>query len=125
MLQFLEIDVIKKEAAKSLNYKDLNRNSAHAECESKSDTINNRGEWNHLKITQTIPEKPHIRKAQNKGTAKNSHIGQCTHTTETANVKIQNILHGRNNITCSTNCKYRTAATLYTLETWIVSGTQL
>ena len=28
----------------------------------------------------------------------------------------------RNNITYSTNCKYRTAATLYTLETWFVSG---
>jgi len=26
-------------------------------------------------------------------------------------------------ITCSTDCKYRTAATLYTLETWFVSGT--
>ena len=34
-----------------------------------------------------------------------------------ADVKEQNIFHGRNNITCSTNCKYRTAATLYTLET--------
>ena len=32
-------------------------------------------------------------------------------------VKVQNIFHGRNNITCSTNCKYRTASTLYTLET--------
>jgi len=28
----------------------------------------------------------------------------------------------RNNVTCSTNCKYRTDATLYTLETWFVSG---
>jgi hypothetical protein len=36
---------------------------------------------------------------------------------------IQNTFHGRNNITCSTNCKYRTAAALYTLETWFVSGT--
>jgi hypothetical protein len=27
---------------------------------------------------------------------------------------VQNIFHGRNNIKCSTNCKYRTAATLYT-----------
>jgi hypothetical protein len=27
-----------------------------------------------------------------------------------------------NNITCSTECKYRTAAILYTLETWFVSG---
>jgi hypothetical protein len=28
----------------------------------------------------------------------------------------------RNNVICSTNCKYRTAATLYNLETWFVSG---
>jgi len=49
----------------------------------------------------------------------NSHIGHCTHTTESANVKVQNIFHG---ITCSTNCKYRTAATLCTQETWFVSG---
>jgi len=39
-----------------------------------------------------------------------------------ADVKLQNIFHGRNNITCSTNCKYRTAAPLYTLDTWLVSG---
>jgi hypothetical protein len=29
------------------------------------------------------------------------------------NVTIQNIFHVRNNIMCSTNCKYRTAATVY------------
>jgi len=34
------------------------------ECESKSDTGNNRGDWNHFKITQTIPEQ-HARKARN------------------------------------------------------------
>jgi len=28
-----------------------------------------------------------------KETAKNSHIGHCTHTMESANVKIQNIFH--------------------------------
>jgi hypothetical protein len=39
------------------------------------------------------------------------------------NVKVQNILHGRNNITCHTDCKYRTAVTLFTLKTWFVSGT--
>jgi hypothetical protein len=38
------------------------------------------------------------------------------------NVKVQNIFHGRNNITCSTNCKYRTAIQLHTIETWFVSG---
>jgi hypothetical protein len=54
---------------------------------------------------------------------KNSHIGHCTHTAESANIKVQNFLHSRNNITCSKNCKYRTAATLYTLETGFVSGT--
>jgi hypothetical protein len=30
-----------------------------------------------------------------------------------------------NNITCSINCNYRTAAKLYTLETWFVSGLEL
>ena len=63
-------------------------------------------------MTQTVPEQ-HTGKARNKGTTENSHIGHCTHTTESANVKVQNMFHGRNNITCSTNCKYRTAATLY------------
>ena len=27
----------------------------HVECESKSDTKNNRGNWNHFKIIQEIP----------------------------------------------------------------------
>jgi hypothetical protein len=35
-------------------------------------------------------------------------------------VKVENILHVRNNITCSTDCVYRTAATPYTLQTWFV-----
>jgi len=39
-----------------------------------------------------------------------------------ADLKVQNIFCWRNNITCSTDCKYRTAATLYTVETWGVSG---
>jgi len=30
------------------------------------------------------------------------------------------IIHWQNNITCSTNCKYRTAATHYTLETFFL-----
>jgi hypothetical protein len=61
-------------------------------------------------------------KARNLGTAKNSHIGHCTCAAESANVKIQNIFNGRHNITCSTDCKYRTATTLYTVETWFVLG---
>ena len=41
---------------------------------------------------------------------------------ESTNVKVKNIFHGWNNVTFSTNCEYRTAATLYTPETWFVSG---
>jgi ribosomal protein L34E len=47
---------------------------------------------------------------------KNSHIVHCTHTAESADVKVQNIFLGRNNMTCSTDCNYRTAEILYTLE---------
>ena len=65
-----------------------------------------------------IPGNNEIKEQQKK----NSRIEHCTPTSESANVKVQNIFHGRNNFTCSTICKYRTAATLYTLETWFVSG---
>ena len=64
-----------------------------------------------------VQGKHEIKELQNK-----SHIGHCTQTAGSADVKTQNVFHGRNNITCSTNCKYRTAATLNTLETWFVSG---
>jgi hypothetical protein len=52
------------------------------------------------------------------GNTKTSHIGHCTHTTESTNVKVQNIFYSQNNITC----KYRTATTLYTLDTGFISG---
>jgi hypothetical protein len=86
-------NVMKKEAEKIVKYKDLNRNTACVECKNKSDTSNNRGHWNHLEIIQIIPEH-HTGKAQNQGTADNSHIGHCTHTAESSNVKVQNIQHG-------------------------------
>jgi hypothetical protein len=44
------------------------------EYESKSDNGNNTGSWNHLKITQTIPEQ-HNRKARSKGTTKRAISG--------------------------------------------------
>ena len=45
--------VWKKQGEKILKYKViLTRNSAHVECESKSDSSNNRDNWNHLKIRQ-------------------------------------------------------------------------
>jgi hypothetical protein len=61
-------------------------------------------------------------KPENQGTKKNGDSGHCTHTAESANVRVQNIFNTRNNITCSTHCKYRTAAKLYTIERWFVSG---
>ena len=66
-----------------------------------------------------IPEQ-HAWKGLNQGTKENRHIGHCTQTAGSANVKVQNTFNVRNNITCSANCKYTTAATLYTLETWFV-----
>ena len=76
----------------------------------------------HFKITQTIPEQ-NIWQQEIEELQKNSHIGHRTRTTQSANVKVQNIFRGRNNITCSTDCKYRTALTIYTVETRFVSGT--
>jgi len=64
-----------------------------------------------------IPDKHKIKGLQNNG-----HIRHCTHTMESPNVKVQNIFHGQNNITSSTNCNYRRAATLCILETWFASG---
>ena len=65
-----------------------------------------------------IPGKHKIKEIE-----KNCHIGHCTHTMESTDVNVQNIFHGRNNITCGTNYKHKTAAALYMLETWFVSVT--
>jgi len=73
---------------------------------------------NHSDSTRAnAPGKHEIKELQKK-----NHIWHCTHTAESANVKVQNLFHRGNNIACSTNCKYRTAAILYTLETWFVIG---
>ena len=39
-------------------------NSTHVECESKRDTGNNRGDWNHFQITRIVPEQ-HTGKSRN------------------------------------------------------------
>jgi hypothetical protein len=73
-------NVMKKDGEKILKYNELlTRNSAHVECESKSYTSNNRDNWNHFKIIQTITEQ-HSRKTRNQGTTKNSHIGWALYT---------------------------------------------
>jgi hypothetical protein len=55
-------NVINKEDEKFLQ--PYNRNSAYVGSESRSDTGNTKGDWNHFKIIQTIPEQL-TRKARN------------------------------------------------------------
>ena len=96
-------NVIKKEAKKILKYKDftieiLRMWNVKTEVMpvvvgatgtiSKCHTSNNRGNWNHFQIIQKIPEQ-NTGKARNQGTTENSHIGHCTHTSESTNVKVQ------------------------------------
>jgi hypothetical protein len=64
------------------------RNTAHVESKNKCDTRNKRENWNHLKMIQKIPEQ-HNGKTRNQGTTENSHIGHCTHTSESTNVKVK------------------------------------
>jgi hypothetical protein len=72
------------------------------------------GSWNHLKIIQKISEQ-HTLTARYQGTTDNSHIGHCTHTAESTDVKYK-IFNMGNSITCTTYCKHRITITLYTLE---------
>jgi len=58
----------------------------------ESDISNNKGNWNHLKIIQKMPEQ-YTGKALNQGTTENNHMGHCTHASGSSNVKVQNIEH--------------------------------
>jgi hypothetical protein len=49
-------NVIKKEA-EMVRFRPCNRITAHVECKNKSDTSNNGGKWNLLKIILKIPDK--------------------------------------------------------------------
>jgi hypothetical protein len=42
------------------------------------------------KVIQKIPEQ-HTRNPRSQGATENSHIGHCTHTAESTNVKVQQI----------------------------------
>ena len=101
------------------NNNNNNNNRARVECKRKSDTSKSRGQWNHLKIIQTRAKY----RQSAKWTTENSHIWHCVHTSESTDVEVQNVFNMGSNITCiNINCNYRTATTLYTLETWFVSG---
>jgi hypothetical protein len=63
----------------------------------------NRGNRNHLKIICKTPVQ-HTGKSRNHVTAENNHIGHCTHTVESADVKYESFNMG-NNIAYRINCK--------------------
>jgi len=54
----------------------------------------------HRQYLSNIPGKCDIKELQ-----KTALFGHCTHTAGIADVEVQNIFHGRNNITYCTNCK--------------------
>ena len=110
-------NVIKKGAKKILKYKNL---STEIQC-----TWNLKAKVIPIIIGRLEPSQNHSNstwETYRENTKSNSHIVHCTQTAGSANVKVQNMFYGRNNITFSADCKYRTAATLYTVETWFVSG---
>jgi hypothetical protein len=100
-----------------------NINTVDVKSKSKCDTGNNRGNWNHLKIIQKIPEK-HNGKADNQGNAKKAMFGYCAHASGSTNRKYGTFNMG-NNITCTANSNYRIDVILYTISTWFVPGIQL
>ena len=97
------------------NNNNNNNNTPHVECKNKGDTSNNMSYWDYLKVIQKIREQ-HTRKTWSQGTTKNSHIGHCTHTSGSANVKVHRLNTGPNDIS-TMNSNNSIAATLYSLGT--------
>jgi hypothetical protein len=64
------------------------------ELTNKSSTIDKRGNWNRFQGIQKMPEQ-HTVKALNEVPTENNHIWHCTHTSGSANAKLQNICHGK------------------------------
>ena len=112
-----ERNVLKKEAEKILKYKDLVleiQRTWNVKAKAIPVKIGATGTVSRSlrQYLNSIPGKNKIKELQEK----KSHIGHCIYTSESTDVKVQNIFHGRRNISGSTNCKYRTAAILYTLK---------
>ena len=64
------------------------------ECKNKCDTNKNTVNRKHRKIIHKVPEQ-HIWNARQQGSTENSHIGNGAHTSKNANVKAQNVYHGK------------------------------
>ena len=52
----------------------------------KRDTSNNKGNWNHLKVTQTVTQQ-HTAQARIQGNAENSHSEHCTSAVASADAQ--------------------------------------
>jgi hypothetical protein len=72
-------NVIKKEAEKILNYKDLTTEIQPTwNVHSDSDTSNNTGNWSHVHFIMKIAEQE-TGTGRNQGTTENSHLRHFTH----------------------------------------------
>jgi hypothetical protein len=81
--------------------------AVHVRFKNKSDTSNNRGNWKHFIITQTVPEQ-HTGKSQNQGATKHSHIGHCTYTSERTNVE-----RYKTCLTCEITCSIQSCPRIH------------
>ena len=83
--------MIKKEAENVYKTRPSNSKTTHVECKNKSDTSNNRGNWNRLKFINKMCEH-HMWKAHQRTTGK-SHIVHYVHISKSTNVKVQNVYY--------------------------------
>jgi hypothetical protein len=104
-------------------WRSYNINMVYLECRNKSDTSIRRSNWGHHKSAHKISQQQ-TWKAWLPVTTENNCTGYCAHTSESSNVKVQNLYHGKQHYTYI-NCNHRRATTLYTLEPWIIKTQQL
>ena len=110
-------NVIKKETEKFLKYTDLTTDIQRCRMWEKkaicfwtwaTGTISHH--WDNTSAT-------YVKSMKSRNCRKEPYWALHTHTAESADVEVQNIFNMGGNITCTINCNYRIAATLYVLET--------
>ena len=103
--------MLKKEAEMILQYEDLRLKFSDVKAKVIPVIIGATGTISktYRKYVNNIPGKHETKELQ-----KSSRFGHCTHTSKSTSVKVQNISRAKN-ITCITNYRYGTAASLYTL----------
>ena len=89
----------------------------HVDCKRKSNTSNNGATGTISKSFRQYLSNT-LGKREIKALPKTAILGTAAHTWASTNMTVQNIFSMQNNIACSSNCKYRIAATVYTLNTW-------